>query len=185
MAGRPGESVQEGLEAQKLDPLNAQLSIAPARAYVAWKKPDSAVAVASRGLKLNPNLGSINATLMFAYAEAGDTAKAREYAERSIPLVPGNSGGTRALLAILEGNEAALASAKASVLASDGSQSMTVALGYAYRHSADSALAWLERSYEAKSDVLGLVQYPSFDWLRPDPRFKAIAAKYGIPTPQR
>jgi tetratricopeptide (TPR) repeat protein len=185
MAGRPKESVAEGIEAQQLDPLNAQFSIAPARAYIAWKRPDSAIAIELRALKLNPNLGSIYATLMWAYAEAGDTAKARDAGERSLPLVPANGGGTRALIAIMEGDQAAVAHLKSSLGESVRSQGMSVAYGYAFRHNADSALAWLDRAYEDKSDVLGIVQYPAFDWLRPDPRFKAIAARYGIPAPQR
>ena len=59
-----------------------------------------------------------------------------------------------------------------------------LAAGVSFARNADSTIAWLDRSFALKSDVLGSVQYPVFDRIRSDPRFLALK-KYNIPTPRR
>jgi hypothetical protein len=58
-------------------------------------------------------------------------------------------------------------------------------MGYSLNRNADSTLAWLDRAYASKSDALGDVQHPLFDWLRNDPRFVAFRKKYKIPDVKR
>ncbi len=60
-----------------------------------------------------------------------------------------------------------------------------VAGAYSLNKSADSTVAWLDRAYALRSDVIGFVQYPLFDWLRNDPRFIALRNKHNIPAVTR
>ena len=84
---------RRGLEAQRLEPLNAQFIVGPARAYVALGIPDSAIILSMRATTTRPALGSSYSTLTWAYAAKGDTARvtwaARNTTTRSTALTTG------------------------------------------------------------------------------------------------
>jgi serine/threonine-protein kinase len=184
-SGDPREALAEGLNAQRLEPLNAQFSIAPGRAYIELGKPDSAIALAERATKLAPALGSPYSIMVEAYAAKGDTAKIRWAVGEAVKRNSGFRVEMNAFLAIIRHDSATFASLRPKVMKNLDRSSMYVAKGYSFNRNADSTLLWLERTYASKSDVLGDVQFPLFDWLRNDPRFVAFRKKYNIPDVKR
>ncbi len=56
-----------------------------------------------------------------------------------------------------------------------------VAAAYAGQENAAEVLAWLNRAVEVRSSFLpSLTEDPKWDWLRTDPRFKAIVKRVGL-----
>ncbi len=184
-SGHPREALTEGLEAQRLEPLNAQFSVAPGRAYIALGNPDGAIAISERAVRLVPALASPYIVMTEAYAAKGDTAGARWAGEEAIKRSAGNRVPVNAFLALLTHDFAAFAAIRPQVMKNIDPSAMNVAAGYSYDRNADSTLAWLDRAYASRSDPDGVVHYPLFDWLRNDPRFVAFRKKYSIPEVER
>ena len=182
-AGRPSDAIEEGRAAQRLDPLNAQFAVAQIRAYVEWNQPDSAIAVADRALKVAPSLGSLYSALFWAYVLKADTGNVTRAVDESKKLI--RTIGPAAFLAIYTRDPAALRELRPSMSRYPGVADISVAAGYATRQNMDSTIVWLERAFALKSDMLGVVQYPIFDWLRGDPRYVVLAKRYDIPPVQR
>ena len=88
-------------------------------------------------------------------------------------------------LAVATHDAAALARLKPEIERNADNAAIYMAAGYALIHNADSTLAWPDRSYALRSDVLGFVQLPMFDCLRNDPRFIAFRHKNQIAPLQR
>ena len=184
-SGNPREALAEGLYAQRLEPLNAQFSMATGRAYMELGSPDSAIAVSERATKLNPTLGSPYAIMADAYAVKGDTARVRWAVGEAVKRNVAFRVEMNAFLAIIRHDSATFASLRPQVMNNADNSAVYVAMGYSFNRNADSTLVWLDRAYASKSDVLGDVQYPLFDWLRNDPRFVAFRKKYKIPDVKR
>jgi hypothetical protein len=123
--------------------------------------------------------------MAYAYAVKGDTAGVGWAVEESVKRRAGNRVVMNVLLAILTHDSAAFASLRQQVLTNVDQSALDVAMGYTFNRNADSILVRLDRAYASKSDVLGFVQYPVFDWLRNDPRFVALRKKYNIPDVKR
>jgi tetratricopeptide (TPR) repeat protein len=184
-SGSPREALAEALNAQRLEPLNAQFSIATGRAYIELGNPDSAIAISERATKLNPALGSPYSIMVDAYAAKGDTAKIRWAVGEAVKRNSGFRVEMNAFLAIIAHDSATFASLRPQVMKNADNSAIYMAMGYSFNRNADSTLVWLDRAYASKSDVLGDVQYPFFDWLRNDPRFVAFRRKYNIPDVKR
>ncbi|MGZ6660991.1 MAG: protein kinase domain-containing protein [Solirubrobacteraceae bacterium] len=181
VSGRPREALAEGLEAQRLEPLNVLFSAAPVWAYLDLGNPDSAIAIAQRATKLAPALGSPYQTMVFAYALKGDTARVRWAVGEAVKRNAGYRVPFNAFLDILANDSAAFASLRPQPMKNVDQSAIYVAMGYAFNRNADSTLAWLDRAYALKSDEAGMVHLSLFDWLRNDPRFVAFRKKYNIP----
>ena len=185
IAGRPREALAEGFEAQRLEPLNAQFSTGPGRAYIALDKPDSAITIFMKATTQAPALGSPYASMLWAYAEKGDPRRVVWSAENVSTRSTALTIGTKAFSALFSHDTAGFAALRSEINQNLGAAAIYVAAGYSYARDADSTMAWLNRSYEVKSDVLGLIEYPMFDWIRSDPRYPAFQKKYNIATPRR
>ncbi len=60
-------------------------------------------------------------------------------------------------------------------------QSSFFAMGLALRGRKDEAFEWLERAYEERDPLMGILKYwPDFDPLRDDPRFDDMLARIGL-----
>ena len=184
-SGDPREALAEALNAQRLEPLNAQFSTATGGAYIELGNPDSSIAISERATKLSPALGSPYKTMADAYAVKGDTARVRWALGEAVKRNAGFRVEMHSFLAIIAHDSAALASLRPQVMKNVDVSAIYVAMGYSFNRNPDSTLVWLDRTYASKSDVLGRVQYPLFDWLRADPRFVAFRKKYNIPDVKR
>src|SRR5205807_6754729 len=117
-------------------------------------------------------------TEMWIYAAKGDIARMRAAGERGMLLIPGQRLGQDAFLALVLHDSSGFARLRPEIRRQPDIPAISIAAGDATLHNADSAIVWLNRAYELKSDVLGQVEYGMFDWMRSDPRFEAFAAKY-------
>ena len=185
IAGRPREAITYGNEALRLEPLNGQFTAATGRAYLQLGKPDSALAVLFRGAKLSPNLSSPYVTMVFAYAAMGDTARVRWAVDNALSRTTALNTGLAAFRAMYTHDARSFAALSAGINKNIGVAAIYLAAGYSYARNADSTIAWIDRAFTLNSDVLGWIQYPMFDWIRPDPRYIALQKKYRIPTPRR
>jgi tetratricopeptide (TPR) repeat protein len=185
IAGRPREAIPYGDEALRLEPLNGQFTAATGRAYLALGKPDSALPVLFRGAKISPALSSPYVTMVFAYAEKGDTARVRWAVDNALSRTTALNTGLAAFRAMYTHDVAAFGALTPQIKKDISVAAIYLAAGYSYARNADSTIVWIDRSFALNSDVLGWIQYPMFDWIRSDPRFVALAKKYNIATPQR
>jgi eukaryotic-like serine/threonine-protein kinase len=183
--GNPSSAIPEALEAERLEPLNAQFVTASIRAYSAAHAYPKAIEAGARAERMAPQLGSIVSTMTWVFASAGDTAAMRAAAERSFATASGNQAGSKAFLALASHDQRTLAKVLSEIDKRPESGAMFMAGGYALLHNADSAIAWIDRAYAVNGDVIGNIQFPVFDWLRNDPRYVAVAKKYDIHTSGR
>lgn len=181
LSGYPREALVEGLESQRLEPLNAQFFYASSTAYNALGNYDSAIAVARRATKLAPALASPYAMMTVAYAAKGDIARVRWAGQEAVIRRPDLQLAMKAVLAILTHDSAEVTALRPQIMAHLDITANNVAVAYSLTRNADSTLVWLDRVYSVSIDALGIVNFPSFDWLRKDPRFLAFRTKYGIP----
>jgi TolB-like protein/tRNA A-37 threonylcarbamoyl transferase component Bud32 len=184
VAGRPREALQEAKEAQRLEPLNAQFSIATGRAFLGLRQPDSAIATYRSAMKLSPGLASPYTQILWAYALKGDTASVKwtvdQIGKKSSALLL----GSQIFGAMYTRDKITLAALHPEKMKDDTSDPY-IAAAYAFARNSDSTLAWLDRVFAARSDPIANVQLPMFDWVRSDPRYIALAKKYNLPNPQR
>lgn len=184
VAGHSAEAITHGLEAQRLEPLNAQFITATTRAYAVAHNLPKALELGAAAQRMAPKLGSVYASMMWVFASTGDTAKVRWSGETSAGLMSANKAGINSFIALIGHDRAALLREQPEVSRRTPAAGIYMAGGYAMIHNADSTLAWIDRAYAVDGDVLGVIQYPIFDWLRSDPRFIALQKKYNIPSPQ-
>ena len=171
----------EAEEAHRLEPLNAQFTVALIRAYLFLHQEQRAFELIQSTLKLAPNLGSLYAQVFWIYANRGDTANLRQTAGKMYVTNPGHREGIRALIALISRDTATSAKLYPGLVAHPDRGGIWVAAAYAMMRNTDSTLAWLDRTYAVNGDIVGFAGYPLFDFVRSDPRYAMLRNKYGGP----
>jgi TolB-like protein/DNA-binding winged helix-turn-helix (wHTH) protein/Tfp pilus assembly protein PilF len=153
--GRPGEGLAEVERARQLDPLSPRANIDVGWAFISARRYAEAVAQSRRTLELAPGFPEARFCLEQALAFQG---KDRE-ALRSRSLQQ-------------------LGKMEAAAARGEPVSAISLATLYAAVGNRDRAFAWLDKALEERSPSLALLAvHPSWDSLRSDPRFAALAAR--------
>jgi eukaryotic-like serine/threonine-protein kinase len=187
VAGRPEEAVSAAKRALDRDPVSASNSHTLAVQFFLAGQFDAAIAECLRTIEMDPTSAVAYEVLGASYAAKGMYREALPAMETASALNRGSAmslaylGYVRARLGEREEARRILAQ-----LTEDSKQRYTPALDFAIIHvgldEKDQALAWLEKAYEERSNRLAYLKREAvWDSLRPDPRFKDLLRRIGLP----
>jgi len=184
--GRLEEAVREAKLAQKLEPLTPVIDSAVAEALYWSRRHDEALQQANKTLELEPNFDRAHMDLGLIYLQKvryddaiSEFQKARDLSGGSNDLVAllgyayGISGNRKKALNILTELKALSTQRYVSPL--------DIALLYMGLGDKTSTFEWLEKAYEDRIWVLGLLKVePIFDSLRDDSKFADLLKRVGL-----
>lgn len=185
--GRLPEALDTLRRGQELDPLRAAHRNELAMAYNWLRQFDKAIAEAQKAFELDPNFPLAYAELGTAYVQQGrmDEAIARlrqaiDFGQKH-PSVLGTLG--YAFAAAGKGPEAAkVAEELAAAAPGRFGFALPIARILAALGDADPAFEWLKKACDERTPfVTWLKVDPTFDALRPDPRFAQVLSDMGLP----
>jgi TolB-like protein/DNA-binding winged helix-turn-helix (wHTH) protein len=185
LTGHPEEAVAEARRAQSLDPLSLIINNSLGDRLYYARQYDDAFAHLRRTVEMDPEFAETHGSLGHVYLQRKMTDEAvaefkreRELSGSRLALASlgqayarsGRAGAARRVIAELESQ---LPSGLASP---DYIAGIYMSLG-----DKEAALRWLERAYEARSDLLVFVRVdPIWDDLRADPRFQDLLRRIGL-----
>jgi serine/threonine-protein kinase len=180
--GRFPEAEKLARPAVELDPLSYPARASLARLLYCEKRYDEALAVAQKAADLQPNAASSHRWQACIWALRGDG----EAALREARLEPNEAyrDFTVAIAQATRGDRPAADAALAQLIAKHKSfAAYQIGQVYAWRGETEKAFEWLQTSYETHdTGTLSLAIDPLLQSLRPDPRYKALLVKTGLPT---
>jgi TolB-like protein/Flp pilus assembly protein TadD len=182
--GKLDEAEKQARQAVELDPLAFPAQHNLARDLWFEGKLDEADAVARKAAELHPSAASAHRWQVLVAAKRGDGETALREAQ-----LEADEGYRRFELAVahfVRGDRAAADAALADLIANGRDQlAYQIAQVYAMRDDKDKAFEWLQISLDTHdSGTLGLLIDPLLRDLRPDPRYKRLLAKLGLPDTQ-
>jgi TolB-like protein/Flp pilus assembly protein TadD len=179
--GKPDEAEKQARQAVELDPLAFPAQNNLARVFFFEGKLDEADAIARKAAELHPAAASAHRFQVLIAFQRGDG----ETALREAQLEP-DEGYRRFELALarqVRGDREAADAALADLIANGRDQlAYQIAEVYAVRGDKEKAFEWLQISFDTHdTGTLGLLLDPLLRDLRPDPRYKNLLAKLGLP----
>ena len=185
--GRLDEALAEVRRAQELDPVSLEKMASVGDILYHQRQYDRALEQYRRALEMDPNSGFAHWALGNAYVQKGMYEEAIGEYKRAIPL-SGDSPDELASLGYayaLSGKrrEAQAVIAELQERSTRSYISPTIiAFIYAGLGENDRAFAWLEKAFDGRDFILVLLKAdPTFDRLRPDPRFADLVRRVGLP----
>lgn len=186
--GRHEQAIQETIQAYDLDPVSPAISRALGFRLYEARRYDEAVQQLRKTLELEPNYAQARYTLGLAYVQMGKFGDAIGELQEGIRL----SGGSRTITGTLgyayarAGKTGDARRVLKELMTPPGGRyvsSYNIALIFTGLDDKDRAFEWLERAYQARASRLGwLAVLPEFDALRPDPRFRDLLRRIGLPV---
>ena len=180
--GKVDEAEKQARHAVELDPLAFTAQGNLARVLLFAGKLDEADAVARKSVELQPTAAASHRFQVFIAIQRGDGEKALEEAK----LEPDASYRLFeiALAQQVRGDRQAADAALAELIATGRNQlAYQIAEVYAVRGEKDKAFEWLQYSFDAHdTGTLSLLIDPMIRDLRPDPRYKTLVTKLGLPS---
>jgi len=182
--GKLDEAEKQARQAVELDPLAYPTQNNLARVLFAERKLDEADAIARKAAELQPTAASSRRFQVLVAVQRGDG----ETALREAQLEP-DEGYRRFELALAQhvrGDRGAADAALADLIAYGRDQlAYQIAQVYAVRGEKEKAFEWLQISFDTHdTGTLGLLIDPLIRDLRPDPRYKSLLTKLGLPAAQ-
>ena len=182
--GKLDEAEKQARQAVELDPLAYPTQNNLARVLFAEGKLDEADAIARKAAELQPTAASSRRFQVLVAVQRGDG----ETALREAQLEP-DEGYRRFELALAQhvrGDRGAADAALADLIAYGRDQlAYQIAQVYAVRGEKEKAFEWLQISFDTHdTGTLGLLIDPLIRDLRPDPRYKSLLTKLGLPAAQ-
>jgi TolB-like protein/Tfp pilus assembly protein PilF len=182
--GKLTEAVNEGKLAQELDPLSVTVNTGLDTLYYLQRDYDRALEQCRKALKISPSAATIHYDLFDIYSAKSMRSRAVDELEQAIRF----EGRPQEAAAIdqsykQEGYEGALRK----MIENGKNHSVEdydpelVARGYMLLGDKDQALVWLNKAYEAHSEILFVKSDPYWDPIRPDPRFADLLRRMGLP----
>jgi TolB-like protein len=189
IGGRVQESIDEGNQARRLDPLSPIIAFQQAQAYSRGRQFDKAIELYKKVIADNPTLGIAHWGLARSYwgehkyqqaiqefeidAQLEGDKNSIEYTAAQDAAF--RSGGWPS--AVRKGIEVSLAQAKTSYV-----PPYQIAQLYAELGDQDHAFEWLNTTYQKHGHLLyGLRTDFALDSLRSDPRYAELVRKIGLP----
>jgi TolB-like protein len=182
--GKLDEAEKQARQAVELDPLAYPTQLNLARVLFAEGKLDEADAIARKAAELQPTAASSRRFQVLVAVQRGDG----ETALREAQLEP-DEGYRRFELALAQhvrGDRGAADAALADLIVYGRDQlAYQIAQVYAVRGEKEKAFEWLQISFDTHdTGTLGLLIDPLIRDLRPDPRYKSLLTKLGLPAAQ-
>jgi TolB-like protein/Flp pilus assembly protein TadD len=182
--GKPDEAEKQARQAAELDPLAFPAQNNLARDLFFAGKLDEADAIARKAAELHPAAASSRRFQVLVAVQRGDG----ETALREAQLEP-DEGYRRFELALAQyvrrDREAADAALADLIVKGRDQLAYQIAQVYAVRGEKEKAFEWLQISFDTHdTGTLGLLIDPLLRDLRPDPRYKRLLAKLGLPAAQ-
>jgi len=182
--GKLDEAEKQARQAVELDPLAYPTQNNLARVLFAEGKLDEADAIARKAAELQPTAASSRRFQVLVAVQRGDG----ETALREAQLEP-DEGYRRFELALAQhvrGDRGAADAALADLIAYGRDQlAYQIAQVYAVRGEKEKAFEWLQISFDTHdTGTLALLIDPLIRDLRPDPRYKSLLTKLGLPAAQ-
>ena len=185
--GKYDEAITEAKTARKLDPLSLIINAVVGRVYMFARRFDEAIESLLLTLEINPNYQLTRLWLVESYVFKGmyneafsflpktlDEAGGATYALWTLGWAYAVSGQKDEALIILEKLKEL---SKEKYVSSIYMAYINIALG-----DHDSAFKLLDKAYDEREPFMSwLNAFGMFDPLRPDPRFKALLKKMGLP----
>ena len=178
--GRIGDAIVELKKAQRLDPLSPAINTWMAEAFAQLGEHDVAIRIHQETTRFAPDYLFAHYFLVHSYVSTGRLGEATKAAEEA-RILSDDMSLTRSasifLKAQMGDRDAARAELESLVHKRDGKyvSAINIASGYAVLGDKDEALKWLETALvERDSNLTWLNVDREFDFLRDEPRFRAI-----------
>ena len=166
---RTTQADEEFRKALSLDPLASILNTNYAHILVAMHRYPEALAQFKKVFERDPNFRIGHYKLSQFYASTGRFAEAVDEIQKTFPepiVASSDAKGYRDCAMAL----------------TEGIRSSAVALAYAASGDREHAFEYLEKAYSNQDiELLFVIRQPAFDSLRPDPRYKDLMKRLGLP----
>jgi len=186
--GRLNEAIEHDQLAMQVDPMSMIVHWNAVSTLVMARRYDEAIALAKRAMELDPSSPLPQGGTAHIHELKGEYEAAMDIYERVLP----EAMGGKALVAKMRQAYATSGSkgywrvvyeSMAKVGGPPRGNTIQLAVACAHMGDLDLAMKHLERAYEEhEADLLWLNVEPSFDPLRSDPRFQALARRVGLVT---
>jgi TolB-like protein/Tfp pilus assembly protein PilF len=179
--GDAGKAIEEIERARECDPLSPVINAEVSYIYVLARKFEKALEETRKGLDLGIPYHRGELYLARVLALLGRKEEAAQKLQGS-PKGSGPLGSMAPLYALLGDQASAQTELEALVDLSRQRYVMPAALAQSYAAVRDKerALEYFERSVEDHSLVAAWLREPELDWLRPEPRFRALFERMGL-----
>lgn len=180
--GRPEDAIARVQQTVHIDPLSLS-----AISDVAWelywaRRYDEAIEQARKVVEINPNFYPAHVCLGLAYAQKHDFYSAIVELKKAQGFCRDKCFGLIGQVSALSGDRAAALRAVQQIKRRPYVSPWLVAIVYAELGDKDQAFVWLEKAYKGREHDLAYSNvWPMFDSLRPDPRFKDLMRRIGLP----
>jgi Tol biopolymer transport system component/TolB-like protein/DNA-binding winged helix-turn-helix (wHTH) protein/Tfp pilus assembly protein PilF len=185
--GRIGDAILELKKAQQLDPLSPAINTWMAEAFAHLGEHAAAIRILNETIKSAPDYLFAYYFLVQSYVRTGQLAEAATAAEEAVKLSDDMSL-TRSASIFLKaqiGDAAAARGELRGLLEKRHAKyvsAVNIASGFAVLNETDEVFKWLDVALEERdSNLTWLNVDREFDYLRNDPRFRAIARKVHLP----
>jgi tetratricopeptide (TPR) repeat protein len=178
--GRFAEAERQLDIARQYDPLAPAVSNLAGRLYVAWEKPDQAIAHLRQALELSPRMDLAWQQLGHAYLQKGMPAEAVDALERAAALSGARDSAHLAYAYAVTGRPDVASQILARVLAAPHGDALAFHFALAYSGLGDheEAFAWLERGQAQAGSFMGSIAVePGFRRLHGDPRWGRLLSR--------
>lgn len=183
LRGDIARSLADLQHAQQLEPLWIAPRAATGNVLMLARRYDEAIDILTRTLEIDDRANNVRTFLGRAYLHSGQPARALEEFRKRDGLAPGSYRDVAQALAKLGRRDEVIAELQRVLEISRHRhvQAIDIATIYASLGDTENALRWLEKGYEDRSTNLGfVVQDPSFDDIRDEPRFVALVERVGV-----
>lgn len=187
--GRIGDAILELKKAQALDPLSPAVNTWMGEAFAHLGEHEAAIRIHKATIKFAPEYLFAYYFLVQSYVSTGQLAEASKAAEDAVLLSDDMSlmrSASIFLKAHIGDPQAARNELQGLIEKRDEKyvSAVNIASGFAVLKETDDVFKWLEIAcVERDSNLTWLNIDREFDYLREDPRFRAIRQKVGLPEP--
>src|SRR5579862_585730 len=186
LMGRNKEAIAEMDKAVNLDPVSPVVNSDLAELLLIAHLPDESIQQSRKTIEMNPGFALAHNQLAQAYIEKQMFREAISELQQAVrlagesPIFVANlarayAGSNRRAEATALLNDLKKRSDPGSPLIAE------IAMIYTALGEKDQAISWLEKGYEARFNP-GVLERPSFDALRSDPRFLDLLHRIGLPS---
>jgi TolB-like protein/DNA-binding winged helix-turn-helix (wHTH) protein/tetratricopeptide (TPR) repeat protein len=178
--GRVSESLAESRKALMLSPLDIQISSHLISNYVRARDFPRAINAGLQTLELDSHSQLAYLFLMWAYEDTEQWDKAIDASQRAGKTHPEESALRAAVHS--DGAQGYWRVTQALLAKQEKPDNFRLAVCYARLREGDNSLARLEQAFQRREpESLYVKSEPAFDWMRSNPRFKALTASVRLP----